>query len=154
MELLALFTVVALIAVVAVLWTRLRKRRLWIEPKAGIPAADTGWVDLPPVTVQDMISGHGAADAIASGKVSDAALQATIRGAFPGHPETAFAVFVRLRALYFTVDKMVELSLLPGIEADQPDLLELAASERVVLIEDRACFDPEQFAKQLQLLQH
>jgi hypothetical protein len=152
MEWLAFFSVVALIVVVAVMWPRLRKLRLRNEPEASVAATDAGWVELPAVSVQDMISGRGAANAIASGRVSDAALQATIGGAFPGHPETAFAVFVRLRALYCTVDKMVELSLVPGVEVDQPDLLELAASERVVLIENRACFDPEQFARHLQVL--
>jgi hypothetical protein len=151
---LALLTVAALLVVVAVLWPRLRKLLVPGDRQARAGAGDTAWVELPPVSIEDMISGQCAADAIASGKVSDDALQATIGGAFPDHPETAFAVFVRLRALYCTLDKLVELSLVPGADADKPELLALAASERVVMIEDRACFDPEQFARHLQARQH
>lgn len=153
MKLLAFLTVVALLVLVAVMWPRPRKRFVRAEDEGSPVGGDTAWIELPPVSVEDMISGQSAADAIASGRVSDDALQATIGGAFPDHPETAFAVFVRLRALYCTMDKMVELSLIPGADADKPELLALAASERVVLIEDRACFDPEQFARQLQARQ-
>jgi hypothetical protein len=150
MTLLAFLVAATLLGLVALIWTRLRKPAAAPDPETATTSTDTGWVELPPVSVQDMISGRGAAEAIASGRVGNEALQATIGNAFPDHPETAFAVLVRLRALHCTMDKMVELSLPEGLSANPSELLAVAASEPVVLIEEMACFDPEHFARELQ----